>query len=213
VLPVPAQLPSPVVARPELLRVLRSSTAVPHQRVEACLDLTDPALTVQRLRAVVVRLGAFFDAAQGGLDAWALTWQLDAAALQWPRRRRLGLFRADAAGLGATSVEQGVSLPALPAVAGTAQALGRLYVLEGSSLGGRVINRAFAQRAHGDPLMGVRLSGLDPYGDATGAMWHGLREFTTTWAGSDQRRSEVVQAAVTTFSALDAWCAPLREAS
>jgi heme oxygenase (biliverdin-IX-beta and delta-forming) len=210
VLPVPAPTPAPVVIRSELLRALRSSTAVPHQRVEESLGLTNPALSVQRLRAVVVRLGAFFGAAQAGLEEWAQTCQPEAAALQWPLRRRLGRFGADAAVLGATATEVRLPAPVLPAVAGTAQALGRLYVLEGSSLGGRMINQAFAQRAAGDPLAGVWLSGLDPYGDATGAMWHGLRRFTTAWASSDQRRDEVVQAAVSTFAALDAWCEPLR---
>lgn len=211
---VPAQGTAAVITRPELLlQALRTSTALTHRHVEESLDLTDPALTVQRLRTVVVRLGAFFGVAQAGLEQWAQACQPDAAALQWPLRRRLGLFRADAAGLGATSADDGPSGPVLPAVAGTAQALGRLYVLEGSSLGGRLLNRAFAQRAAGDPLVGVRLTGLDPYGDATGAMWQGLRRFTTAWAGSDERRDEVVGAAVTTFAALDAWCAPLRAPS
>jgi heme oxygenase len=209
VLSVPVPGLVPVVVGSELLTALRSSTAALHQRVEESLGLTDPALTVQRLRVVVVRLGVFFGTAQAGLEEWAQTCQPDAAALHWPLRRRLGLFGADAAMLGATQTVTRSSGPALPTVTGTAQALGRLYVLEGSSLGGQMINRAFALRPEGDPLVGVRLSGLDPYGDATGAMWHGLRRFTTAWAGTDQRRDEVVQAAVSTFAALDAWCAPL----
>jgi heme oxygenase len=213
VLPGRTPTPAPVVDTSGLLQALRSMTAVSHQRVEDSLDLTDPALTVQRLGTVVVRLGAFFGAAQAGLDTWAQTCQRDAAALQWPVRRRLDRFGADAAVLGVTPTELRPPAPALPVVSGTAQALGRLYVLEGSTLGGRVINRAFARRTPGDPLVGVRLSGLDPYGEATGAMWHGLRRFTTAWAGSDQRRDEVVHAAVSTFAALDAWCAPLRAPS
>ena len=208
-LPVPVG----VLIRSEQFRTLQSRTAVLHQRVEESLGLTDPALTVQRLGAVVVRLGAFFGAAQAGLEGWAQTCQSDAAALQWPLRRRLGRFGADAAALGAASNEIRSPVPVLPAVAGTAEALGRLYVLEGSSLGGRMINRSFAQRAAGDPLVGVRLYGLDPYGDATGAMWHALRRFSTAWTGSEQRRDEVVQAAVSTFTALDGWCAPLRASS
>jgi hypothetical protein len=66
-------------------------------------------------------------------------------------RRRAGLFGVDLATLGAAGVDD---RPRLPWVTGTDEALGRLYVLEGSTLGGTFIDRHLA----GLPgLRGVRL--------------------------------------------------------
>lgn len=183
----------------EVMRALRSGTVVSHQQVERSLDLTSLELTLPRLREVVVQLSAFWAVAQAGLDEWAQTETAAAAVVQWPLRRRLSLFQDDAAGPGATSADWASPSPVLPAVTGTDQALGRLYVLEGSTLGGQVINRGFAQRPMADPLRKVRLSGLDPYGNATGALWHGLRRYIKAWADSDQRRDDVVEAAVITL--------------
>lgn len=202
---------SPALApgRPTVLQALRSSTAAPHQRVERSLGLISPRLTPRALGAAVVALERFFGAAQAGLDRWALACPAEAAAVQWPQRRRLGLFGDDVAALDVPPADPRPAAPVLPAVSGTGQALGRLYVLEGSSLGGQVINRAFAARLPDDPLVGVRLRGLDPYGDATGMMWRALRQRTTTWASTPPRQRVVVAAAVSTFAALDTWCLPL----
>jgi heme oxygenase len=58
-------------------------------------------------------------------------------------------------------------LPAFPDPLDEAEALGMLYVLEGSTLGGRSILRALAERGIADP----DLAFLDPYGAETGARW------------------------------------------
>lgn len=61
-------------------------------------------------------------------------------------------------------------LPGFPAPAHWAEALGMLYVLEGSTLGGRFILRALAERGISDP----NLAFLDPYGAETGTRWRGF---------------------------------------
>ncbi|MGY1605393.1 biliverdin-producing heme oxygenase [Geodermatophilus sp. SYSU D00815] len=183
----------------DVLRTLRTATAHEHEQVESALDLMSPALDRARLADVLARLHAFWRAAEAGLDDWAQRSPADAAALEWPRRRRSDLFAADLAALGAQAAAE---LPELPPVDGTDDALGRMYVLEGSTLGGTFIDRHLAAL----PGLGVRIGAFSPYGADTGAMWHAFRRFTRERAEDPDR---VVAAAATTFRALADWCEPV----
>ena len=189
----------------DVLTTLRAATAESHGTVERTLDLLDPDLDRERLTAVLARLHGFWSAAEAGLDAWAGRRPADAARLQWERRRRTSLFAADLAALGVAPADPAV--PDLPDVPTTDDALGRLYVLEGSTLGGTFIDRHLS----GLPSLGegVRVRAFSPYGGETGAMWHAYRQVTREHvaAGGDARR--VVAAARDTFAALEDWCRPV----
>jgi heme oxygenase len=184
----------------DVLRMLRTGTAGEHEQVERALDLLDPQLDRARLTSVMGLLHGFWRAAEAGLDAWASAFPADAHAVDWARRRRAPLFAADLAALGApTSAEQ----PRLPALDGTDAALGRLYVLEGATMGGAFIDRHLA----GLPgLAGVRLRAFSPYGAQTGAMWHAFRRVTRERVTDGGDADTVVTSARTTFRALAVWC-------
>lgn len=184
----------------DVLRMLRTETADVHEDVERTLGLLDRGLERPRLVHVLQRLHGFWTAAEAGLDAWALRHPADARALTWSRRRRAGLFADDLRALGAPG---GADLPELPAVATTEAALGRLYVLEGSTLGGTFIDRHLAALPH---LAGVRLGAFSPYGTQTGAMWHAFRAATRDQVAAGANAAAVVAAARETFAVLAAWC-------
>jgi len=186
----------------DVLRRLRTETAAEHQAVEDTLDLLAPDLTPERLVAALTRLHGFWTAAEAGLDAWAVTAPGDAAAVDWSRRRRAQLYAADLAALGA--VPAVVEQPALPPVEGTDEALGRLYVLEGSTLGGVFIDRHLASLPQLAPTGG--LQAFSPYGEETGAMWHGYRQTTRARVAAGGDADRLVAAARDTFAALAAWC-------
>jgi heme oxygenase len=190
----------------DVLTELRTATAVEHEQVESTLGLMDPHLGRDRLVAVLTRLHAFWTAAEAGLDAWARRSPADAHTVDWSRRRRAHLFAADLRALGAAPPDGGS--PELPPVEDTDQALGRLYVLEGATLGGTFIARHLATL----PTLGpdVRLGAFSPYGTETGAMWHAFRRVTRdrVAAGGDPVR--LVGAARATFAVLADWCAPVR---
>jgi heme oxygenase len=183
----------------DVLRSLRTATAREHERVETALDLLNPDLDRARLTDVLGRLHTFWRAAEAGLDDWAAREPEAAGAVDWARRRRSALFAADLAALGDAGAP---GLPDLPHVEGTDEALGRMYVLEGSTLGGTFIDRHLATLPRG----GVRVSAFSPYGAETGAMWHAFRRFTRERVSDPDR---VVAAAGATFRALAAWCAPV----
>jgi heme oxygenase len=193
----------------DVLTAVRAATAGFHEDVERSLDLLDPALTRSRLIGVLTRLHGFWRAAEDGLDAWAVREPAAAEAVDWAHRRRAGLFADDLAALGADPAASPV--PDLPPVYGTDEALGRLYVLEGSTLGGTFIDRHLAAL----PSLGarVRLGAFSPYGSRTGAMWHAYRRAARDRMTAGGDRARLVDGAQATFAALAAWCRPVARRS
>jgi heme oxygenase (biliverdin-IX-beta and delta-forming) len=184
----------------DVMQLLRTGTAAEHQDVERALDLMDPELPRPRLVTALARLHGFWMAAESDLDAWADRHPADAAAVDWPRRRRAALFAAD---LRALDADGATTQPHLPAVPDTDAALGRMYVLEGSTLGGTFIDRHLAGLPH---LAGVRLQAFSPYGADTGAMWHAFRRATRDRVTGGGDAGAVVESARNTFGALAEWC-------
>jgi heme oxygenase len=185
----------------DVLRRLRTETAAEHRAVEDSLDLLSPTLTRDRLVDVLTRMHGFWRAAEAGLDGWAAAEPADAAGVGWAHRRRSHLFADDLAALGAEPADD---VPGLPDVPGTDAALGRLYVLEGSSLGGVFIDRHLAAL----PQLAAtgRLTSFSPYGERTGAMWHAFRTVTRARVAGGGDADRLVGAARQTFSALASWC-------
>ncbi|MGY1623225.1 biliverdin-producing heme oxygenase [Geodermatophilus sp. SYSU D00965] len=191
--------------RVDVLTTLRSATAAEHEQVETTLGLMDPELRRDRLVEVLARLHAFWTAAEAGLDTWARREPADAETADWSRRRRAHLFAADLRALGAP--DEADDVPDLPGVEDTDQALGRLYVLEGSTLGGTFISRHLAALPALGP--GVEIGAFSPYGTETGAMWHAYRRVTRERVAAGGDAGRLVDAARTTFTALAEWVTPV----
>ena len=82
-----------------------------------------------------------------------------------------------------------------------AEAFGCLYVLEGSTLGGRVISRHVQSRLGSD----VPRAFLDAYGSRTGERWQAFR---AALAGAPRNRdvdARIIAGARATFEAFTAW--------
>lgn len=141
---------------------LREATSDQHQAVETDAGvegrLRDPA----RRPEMVAGLLALHEAVEAGLGPWAS--DLDRAGYAPPRRSEL--IRTGLADLGGDVLDPDQTKG--PASLG--EALGWLYVAEGSMLGGRVMRKGMI--ADGVDLAGLGF--LDPYGDETGARWKTL---------------------------------------
>jgi heme oxygenase len=192
-------------------RLLKERTADLHNRVETGLDLVDPGLDLVRLNAVLEHFHGFWSATEPVIDRWATANLAMAKALQWPRRRRTDLLRHDLAALaGHVGVATTEVLDTAPVFVecDDAAVLGWLYVSEGSTLGGAVIDRMLR------PLIGrsgLRLRSFTPYDEGPGPMWRQYLAALEAWTGDDPDRTErVVDAGVQTFAALESWLAPLR---
>lgn len=192
--------------------LLRQRTAAIHDRVETHLGLLAPDLTADRMRVVLAGFAGFWQGAERLLDSWAAAHPGAAGALRWPRRRRGEVIRHDLLRLGFTVRDLAAVAEAPPPFAAlpptSAEVLGWLYVSEGSTLGGAVVDRAL--RAGREPLL-VGLRTFTPYVEGPGPMWRGYRDYLDAWVGADAGRREAVAAAAeASFAALERWLAPDR---
>lgn len=118
-------------------------------------------------------------------------------------RRQTAMLAADLQLLGteAASLPQAGSLPALDS---HAAALGALYVLEGSTLGGRIISRMLSAQLGRDAENGIAF--FSGYGAETGAKWATFTAALNQYAEAHpQAQDEMVAAADETFSRFRAW--------
>ncbi|WP_374165709.1 biliverdin-producing heme oxygenase [Arcticibacter sp. MXS-1] len=88
----------------------------------------------------------------------------------------------------------------LPGVVNTFQALGALYVLEGSTLGGQVIKKMIADRLPG--LSPSALSFFGSYNERTAEMWDRFRQVLNSVSNNSK---DVEEAAVETFTEFKNW--------
>jgi heme oxygenase (biliverdin-IX-beta and delta-forming) len=149
-----------------LLAHLRTVTRPAHDALEASLGLADD-LNIASYRKVLARFYGFWV----GWQPQVADLLQDEALLQ--PRRRLHLLAADLATLGVSPEDRG-ALPVCPLVPlrNGVEALGSLYVLEGSSLGGRIIERN-VERCLGNTGR-ESCTYFRGYGAETGAMWRVL---------------------------------------
>jgi heme oxygenase len=162
-----------LIRRAPALDRLRFATGVAHRRLEDRLDavrrLTDP-----RLRpALIERYAAFHLPADAALRPHLA----DVPGLDMAGRSRAGFF---------DQAYSTVDLPEFPQPASRPEALGLLYVLEGSTLGGRMILRMLAAHGVTDPALAF----LDPYGARTGAQWRAFLAVLEREGGRDAGRIE-----------------------
>lgn len=162
---------------------LREATSAIHQRLDDRLDVIS-ALSDRKRRDVLLDRFAALHAAAGD----ALLPELDAVEGLDYRARHAARERAGR--------RVPVDAPAFPLPANRCEALGLCYVVEGSTLGGKVILRELAARG----VCGEDLSAFDPYGAETGRRW---RDFLSVLerevAGSPFRLREAMRGALRGF--------------
>lgn len=187
-----------IPAAPGLLQRLRAETAEAHASLEAALDILAEPLRQDRFARLLERFWGFH-------AAWepALARALGDDAFLAPRGK-LALLQRDLVALGRTAdqIERlPLCLEAARLTADHGSALGSLYVMEGSTLGGQVISRAL-QAAPWLPAGG--LGYFDPYGPLTGQMWRGFRDYASAHA-SPAADDIIVDGARAAFERLQAW--------
>jgi len=107
-------------------------------------------------------------------------------------RRNSNHIKADILALGGDL--ENLPVTTVPQIENTVQALGTLYVLEGSIMGGSIIVQMLAK---GGITEGV--SFFSGYGEATGMMWGRFIEVLNQSASGTEQQNEAVQAANETF--------------
>jgi heme oxygenase len=183
---------------PALREQLRHGVSDAHARLEGALDLIG-RLSDRR---------HFLKVLEGFLGfhlVWEQAIRRNAAVGCFVEpRSRLPHLRRDLAALGRTNSEV-ARLPlcaeAAALASGAPEAVGSIYVLEGSTLGGQVIGRGLAQAGWAPP---GGLAYFNPYGGRTGEMWRGFGRWAEDMVPAEQRPA-AVQGAQRTFAVLQRW--------
>lgn len=91
-----------------------------------------------------------------------------------------------------------------PRIDTKAKAMGAMYVLEGSTLGGKIIAKIIGGNLDIDP---AQLQFFNYYGDNTEAMWKEFSDTLNKYADSIglSARNEMVQASIDTFRFFKSW--------
>ena len=140
---------------------LRERTREAHEQMEQTLDLLRPGFGREDYARIISRWYGFFAVWEPASFAIFP----DPMAVYLDARRKLPMLRADLEGLG-------IDPSSLPRVVPTsldwttpASALGTLYVVEGSTLGGQVIVKKVQER------LGLQSAYFASYGPETGRRW------------------------------------------
>jgi len=189
------------VASDPLLPRLKCDTHECHVALESRIDLMHRIRTAAGYRKL---LEAFYGVLAPIEDRLARhKSELAAWIPDIENRMRCGALRHDLQVLGNASSEE-LPLATVPEYDSTAEQIGCLYVLEGSTLGGQVISRQIGQTLGLTPEHGCAF--FSGHGTATGDMWRRFRlgiESHATARPSEQ--AAVVQSAIRTFQAFDTW--------
>ena len=178
-----------------VMAALREKSWPVHQRLEKRLAIKDRFADLERYRAHLAQLLAFYTAAEQAWGAW-----LEPALEDFDARRKTALLRRDLAAVGGRSLQ---TLPALAATNSTAAALGSFYVLEGATLGGQhllplAVRRLGLSAAHG-------ASYLASYGAEVDVMWRRFGAVVEAHCQPPGACARAVAAAEATFTSLENW--------
>lgn len=130
------------------------------------------------------------------------------ASLDWTgtgvdldERRRAHLLRADLEALGARADAPAFAEP--PELRSIAAGFGCMYVVEGSTLGGRVILRYVSRELGVSAARGA--SFFASHEDRVAAMWRAFGEAASAYCTTEERAQEALAAAKVTFLAFERW--------
>jgi heme oxygenase len=182
----------------DLLTRLKNETRPHHDRIEAVVDPMRPGLTRDEYAGLVARFHGFYASWEPAAEP-----HFSAFGDFFARRRKLPLLRQDLRSLELSDTEIG-SLPVCPdgpPAETFSRALGTMYVVEGSTLGGQVITRHLGRTLGFRPDSGCAF--FASYGDQVGPMWQEFRRFLVDHGGSHEY--EIVAAAAEAFECLTRW--------
>ena len=172
---------------------LRNATGSAHRHLEAHLDAINLLNALTTRSVLVARYHTFHSRVEAALKPHLKL----LPGLAFASRCRTPLLANDLLNLGCRpSSDQKFNL----CLSSQAEALGGLYVLEGSTLGGRAILKELSRR--GASIQGLDF--LDPYGSKTAELWRSfLNVLERETASCQAALNETVSGAVKVFAFAD----------
>jgi heme oxygenase (biliverdin-IX-beta and delta-forming) len=188
------------VIDPRILPELRRITAPQHQALESAFDGRDSLGSKPAYERLLMRFFGIHSALEAQLDT---VQGLPAALPDFAERRKSSALTADLAAFG-VSTDGAAICTDLPEMKTIAQALGCLYVLEGSTLGGQFMAREVRERLNLGPQIGSEF--FSSYGSRVGSMWKTFGQHLELFASANPTcREEILTTAQATFDCFSRW--------
>lgn len=174
-----------------LSQKIKEQTAVHHLELEKILIPIIRAIKSQQDYTVVLNLFfGYFNALEEQIANF-----IPSQLTDYGHRRKAKLIANDLNYLDSplpTTAQKGQ----LPEIASSLQALGALYVMEGSTLGGKIIAKMISKQLS---LETEALSFFNGYGDATDSMWAVFTGILNESAQNEEEETTIINAANQTF--------------
>ena len=204
--------PHLTIATSTVLPRLRAETRGEHEAVEKVLDLMSATLTHQNYRHQLEQFYGFYAPLEEALRARSnqlgssseqTTLSAAISAALAVRLNKTMHIQQDLQCLGVLTARLPLCRD-LPPLGTWAEVLGCLYVMEGATLGGRLITQHV--RAALGILPATGGSFFQGYGDDTGRMWKGMRQLLVEGSPDTETENSIVSNAIATFACLRNWC-------
>jgi heme oxygenase len=198
----PSMLHSKVPDRQEstnmLSENLKEKTAIAHQELEK--KMVGQMRAMKSISDYVLLLQSFYKYF-GGLEKLINPHIRLQVLPDYRQRRKADLVAADLSTLGA-KVPLMAGTDQLPKITNTAEALGALYVMEGSTLGGQHIKKMLSKQLAIDET--YAMSFFNGYGQHTQQMWSSFK-YAIDQYSSPESNEVVIRSANQTFEKFSAW--------
>jgi len=192
---------------PPITQILKQATRTAHDAIEqntAMHQLMQADLSTAHYEYVLQKKYGYYKAIEQLIMPY-----LEAAGFPYDERKKAHLAYQDLNGLG----RQGADIDALPACTAlptctnSAEALGILYVLEGSTLGGQMIAKHLLNVLPTHLNTHIRFfSGYDK--EKIGIMWQTFQQFLINYSQENPNTQEaILKGANQTFQTLNQWLA------
>ena len=175
--------------------ILKEQTATEHQQLE--VSLVRRLKGMEDISAYVQLLDVFYGY-YAGVEPLLDKYLNDEVLPHYSRRRKAGLLLQDAQHF--NSHHHPELCDELPPVNNLYQAMGVMYVLEGSTLGGQIITKMIVKSLNLATTDGTMF--FSGYGDNTQPMWASFRQALNHY---DDEAEQVVNAARATFVTFKNW--------
>lgn len=186
-----------LIARQSTTALLREATRTPHAQLEkAMVERLRQTVTPAAYTSLLRMFYGFYKPVEDLIDLHVDKHYLP----DHEGRRKSSAILSDLRILGEEDV--GGLCSQLPIISNSYTAFGAMYVLEGSTLGGRIICAMLKKNLNAEL---PAFSFFEGYGENTGVMWAAFKSKLDNYTTDAGRKAEIIDAATTTFVNFKKW--------
>jgi heme oxygenase (biliverdin-IX-beta and delta-forming) len=177
-----------------ILAKLKEATREQHENLENTVTVMDQMFSLENYKELLCKFYRFYSSIEPEIDKL----DLKAAGYDFDKRRKLPKLEKDLKNLEVLEAAKGLPRwEGVPPLRNNAQAFGSLYVMEGATLGGQIINRHLKEHLGISPENGGAF--FNGYGAETGPMWKEFMGIANAFAENAGQDDVIIDSAKQTF--------------